>query len=62
MPLLEISKRLQRDKRETREKLEKFRDGAMAGGLTQANKMASKSYWEPEIKLERRYGAIQTTC
>ena len=41
MPLLEISKRLERlekDKREIRERLEK--DGAMADGLTYTNEVA----------------------
>ena len=38
MPLLETSVKLQRDKRETRE-----RDEAMADGLTQTNEIASKS-------------------
>ena len=41
MPLLEISKRLEMDKRETRERLEK--DGAMADGLTYTNKVARES-------------------
>ena len=49
MPLLEISKRLERDKRETkeidtreiRERLEK--DGSMADGLTYTNKLARES-------------------
>ena len=53
MPLLEISKRQEREtrhQREIREKLEK--DGAMADGLTYTNKVAGDSQRDQE-RLER---------
>ena len=58
MPLLETSERLARDKKETRERLE--RDGAMADGLTQTNEIACKSLREQERDGAMADGLTQT--
>ena len=63
----ETSKRVERDKKETGERLKIHeRDGAMADGLTYTNKIAkerekireTRLKLEWEIEVQRRYGAI----
>ena len=63
MPLLETSNRLDREQRETRETREKnqqeARDGAVADGLIQTNKIARESQ-RGDMELFRQIGNRQT--
>ena len=64
MPLLETSNRLDREQRETRETREKnqqeARDGAMADGLIQTNKIARESQ-RGDMELFRQIGINRQT-
>ena len=63
MPLLETSNRLDREQRETRETREKnqqeARDGAVADGLIQTNKIARESQ-RGDMELFRQIGNRRT--